>query len=215
MIDGCESLYRVMDDEERTGVVYDSRKDLSARKSAVLKYFDQIDLTCRYAERAGLSIEQALHCASCIVGGDDGVFDGGCIYEEFRCAYLRNYEESGVLLNESFHHGQYFWEVIWELVRRREVPRAVSRLSSCFLFADLSSAEAFAREYRSRDARVVRCITHGGRLMSYDMNWLTSAPFDADMPIAQSFALKYWRGLYSAEPCVEVLFEGLYEYEFI
>lgn len=51
---------------------------------------------------------------------------------DFIVEYNSRYQATGIALDDEKGHGQYFWEVIWEIVRRKEFPEAFSRLDSCF-----------------------------------------------------------------------------------
>jgi hypothetical protein len=106
----------------------------------------------------------------------------------------------------------WFRESLFERLRSAEFPNAPSRATCFFLFLNLETALAYAREHRTgRPQDHLFCNVKAAR---------TRTAFEADMKIFDQVELKqtfacaaehirrYWRQERSEHPMVEVLFQG-------
>lgn len=226
-------LYRSLNECECFDVLYTSNLDRSERKKQVLKYYKQIASTCKLSQMCDIKISSALRIATqyglvieeivqmcenhinkipldMFLAYDEAVnYISMDDFVEFFIEYNGRYEKTGVFLDEEKGHGQYFWEVIWEIVRKREFPKAISRLDSCFAFENQDDLSAFIGDFRGYDKSAEVCIVDA-ELQSYDMQWLTDVPVDSTMKEAVEYARKYWSGLKTDHPVMETLIYGSY-----
>ena len=129
---------------------------------------------------------------------------------DFIVEYNNRYQNTGIALDEERQDGQYFWEVIWEIVRRREFPEAFSRLDSCFAFTNKNDADNFAKEIRQTNKEPAELIPEGAKIQMYDMQWITDVPENSTMNEAVDYARNYWKGLKTNNPVMEALVYGNY-----
>lgn len=232
-----DKLYRVLNEDEDFNVSYNSYADCSSRKSKVKYMYEQIERVCNLSLKCNLKISSALRIASqygyvkkdiqqrvrnaeqeiplslFLVFNDNKTHIQMCPLVDFIVEYNSAYQQTGIYLDEDKGDGQYFWEVIWEMVRKTEFPKAFSRLESCFAFTDIKEASKFAIESRGSEARIARVELQKAKLQNYDMQWVTEVPVESTMKEAIEYARKYWSGEYSEKPIVETLIKGDYIFE--
>lgn len=132
---------------------------------------------------------------------------------DFIVEYNTYYQETGVFLDDEKGHGQYFWEAIWDIVRRDEFPGTNSRLDSCFAFTSRADTVQFSKEFRVSERKVAEVVIEDADINIYDMQWITTVPVDSTMNEAVEYARNYWKGLKTENPIMEALIFGEYTFK--
>lgn len=136
------------------------------------------------------------------ISGDD-------LYD-FSNKYISDVNETGLFYDWGMEH--YFWEFIWEMVRKNEYPQMPSRMESLFLFDKYENAKDFLYQYRDPYYRVVEVELMEGNSQSFDMNWFSGVPSNVPITEVEKYARNYWEQKYTENPVVEVLFQGRYQW---
>jgi hypothetical protein len=105
--------------------------------------------------------------------------------------------------------GDYLWEFIFERVRQGFYPEKPSRLQSYFLLASQSDIAPYLRLPHIQPGHVAQVtILEQHKLHIADMNFFNSVPNEATYSQAANFAHRYWCGIRSDTPIMEVVFQG-------
>lgn len=231
-----KKLYRVLNEREQVGRKYSS-KESSPRKQAVKKLYDQINTVLNLALACDIKISTALRVATqygWVIEDIQNLLQHGetelplnlfLVHDEtekshismnsfvnFFIKYNGYYQDSGIFLDEDKGDGQYFWEVIWERVRRSEFPDSLSRLESTFAFDDETYAIRFAAETRGTFSGVVEVEVADAEIQEYDMQWVSEVPVESTVKEAMIYARNYWRGQKTTNPIMEFLIAGEYTF---
>lgn len=231
-----DKLFRSLNEQEQIGRKYNSSCS-SPRKRAVKKFYEQINNVCDLSITTGIKIATALRIATqygWVIEDIQRLLNAGMteiplslflVYDEsekpsipmdkfvnFFQKYNGYFQDFNVFLDEEKGDGQYFWEVIWERVRRLEFPNCFSRLDCTFAFADKSCAITFAKEVRGPSADIVEVELIDATMQKYDMQWVSEVPENCTMKDAMEYARCYWRGEKTQHPVIECLISGDYKY---
>ena len=230
-------LYRVLNDEETYNFHYTSYIYQSKRKENAMEFYEQIENVCKLSQKCNIKIASALRIATQygwviedmqhLVQNNATeiplelflVYDEPKVYIptqplwEFIKEYNTFYQETGISLDDEKGDGQYFWEIIWDIVRRDEFPDANSRLDSCFAFINRADAVQFLKEFRDPGRKVAEVIIEDADINVYDMQWITTVPVDSTMNEAVEYARNYWKGLKTENPIMEALIFGEYTFK--
>ena len=133
-------LYRILNEEESYDILYTSYINQSARKNRVIEFYEQIEKVCKLSQECNIKISSALRIATQYGWVIEDVqqmvresaseipLDLFMVYNEqkeyipiqplvdFIVEYNTYYQETGIFLDDEKGHGQYFWEVIWEML---------------------------------------------------------------------------------------------------
>ena len=230
-------LYRILNEEESYDILYTSYINQSARKNRVIEFYEQIEKVCKLSQECNIKISSALRIATQYGWVIEDVqqmvresaseipLDLFMVYNEqkeyipiqplvdFIVEYNTYYQETGIFLDDEKGHGQYFWEVIWEMVRRKEFPETFSRLDSCFAFIDKGDTIQFADELREPGYKLAEINLEDAEVQLYDMQWITDVPVSSSMQEAIEYARNYWKGLKTKHPITEALICGDYTFK--
>ncbi|HJH77269.1 MAG TPA: DUF2441 domain-containing protein [Prevotellaceae bacterium] len=230
-------LYRILNNEETYDFHYTSYIYQSEWRCSAIEFYEQIEKACKLSQECNIKISSALRIATqygwVIKDVQQMVRDGAneipldlfLVYNEqkkyipmqplmdFIVDYNKYFQETGIFLNEDNGHGQYFWEIIWDIVRKNEFPDAPCRLDCCFAFTNKKDAVLFANEFRDNDnRRLAEIIINDADVTEYDMQWLTNVPVNSTMNEAIEYARNYWKGLKTENPIIEALILGEYTF---
>lgn len=230
-------LYRVLNDEETYNFHYTSYIYPSKRKENAIKLYEQIEKVCKLSQECNIKISSALRIATQYgwviedvqrmvrKGANEIPLDLFLVCDEqkeyismqplvdFIVEYNTYYQETGIFLDDEKGHGQYFWEVIWEIVRKGEFPDANSRLDSSFAFTSRTDAVQFSKEFRVPERKVAKVVVEEADINIYDMQWITTVPVDSTMNEVVEYARNYWKGLKTENPVMEALIFGKYTFK--
>lgn len=230
-------LYRVLNEEESYNILYTSYINQSVRKNTVIEFCEQIETVCKLSWRCNIRISSALRIATqygWVIEDIQQMIKNNATYiplelfivyddpqehiplqmlVDFIVEYNSRYQATGIALDDEKGHGQYFWEVIWEIVRRKEFPEAFSRLDSCFAFIDKGDAVQFADELREPGYKLADINLEDAKVQLYDMQWVTDVPVGSSMKEAVEYARNYWKGLRTKHPVMEALISGDYTFK--
>lgn len=229
-------LYRVLNKGEVYNFHYTSYVFQSKWKENAIEFYEQIEMICKLSQKCNIKIASALRIASqygWVIEDIKHMIQNNATevplhlflvdnekkdsipmqpLVEFINEYNTFYEDTGIFLDEDKGDGQYFWEIIWDIVRRDEFPDANSRLDCCFAFTNKTDAVQFSKEFREieDESNVAEVIIEDADTSVYDMQWITTVPTDATMNEAIEYARNYWKGLKTKSPIMEVLIYGEY-----
>lgn len=230
-------LYRILNEEESYNILYTSYSNQSVRKNTVIEFYEQIETVCKLSWRCNIRISSALRIATqygWVIEDIQQMIQNGAtdiplelflVYDDpkkyiplqmlvdFIVEYNSRYQATGIALDDEKGHGQYFWEVIWEIVRRKEFPEAFSRLDSCFAFIDKRDTIQFADELRGAGYKLAEINIEDAKVQQYDMQWVTDVPVSSSMQEAVEYARNYWKGLKTKHPIMEALIYGDYTFK--
>lgn len=230
-------LYRVLNDEETYNFHYTSYIYPSKRKENAIKLYEQIEKVCKLSQECNIKISSALRIATQYgwviedvqrmvrKGANEIPLDLFLVCDEqkeyismqplvdFIVEYNTYYQETGIFMDDEKGHGQYFWEVIWEIVRKDEFPDANNRLDSCFAFTSRADAVRFSKEFRVPERKVAEVVVEEADINIYDMQWITTVPVDSTMNETVEYARNYWKGLKTENPVMEALIFGKYTFK--
>lgn len=230
-------LYRILNEEESYDILYTSYINQSARKNKILEFYEQIEKVCKLSQECNIKIASALRIATQYgwviedvqrmvrKGATEIPLELFLVCDEqkehismqplvdFIVEYNTYYQETGVFLDDEKGHGQYFWEAIWDIVRRDEFPGTNSRLDSCFAFTSRADTVQFSKEFRVSERKVAEVVIEDADINIYDMQWITTVPVDSTMNEAVEYARNYWKGLKTENPIMEALIFGEYTFK--
>lgn len=230
-------LYRILNEEESYDILYTSYRNQSARKNKILEFYEQIEKVCKLSQECNIKIASALRIATQYgwviedvqqmvrKGATEIPLDLFLVCDEqkkhismqplvdFIVEYNTYYQETGVFLDDAKGHGQYFWEAIWDIVRRDEFPGTNSRLDSCFAFTSRADTVQFSKEFRGSERKVAEVVIEDADINIYDMQWITTVPVNSTMNEAIEYARNYWKGLKTENPIMEALIFGEYTFK--
>ena len=227
-------FYRVLNDEENYDFHYTSYIYQSHWKEIAIEFYEQIERVCELSQKCNIKISSALRIATqygWVIddiqqmiqdGANEIPLDLFLVCDEqkahipiqplvdFIVEYNTYYHETGIFLDDEKGHGQYFGEVIWDIVRKNEFPDALCRLDSCFAFTNKKDAALFTNEFRYCNSKLAEIEIKDASVQEYDMQWITNVPDNSTMNEAIEYARNYWKGLKTKNPIMEVLIYGEY-----
>ena len=62
-------LFRILNDNETIGVVYDSKEHTSPRKQEIIRLWDTLKAVCRFSKETGISLQTAYNTGMKIMDG--------------------------------------------------------------------------------------------------------------------------------------------------
>ena len=133
------------------------------------------------------------------------------ILKEMIFPYVDLYNSKGISLE--IYDLPYFWEYIWEIVRKSFYPQKLGRFVSLFMFDDLQQTKRFLNEYHQDDGTIICSVKliETRRLEEYDASWLDNVPTDCTFNTCIEYVRNYWDGKYAKNPNPEYLFSGKYQ----
>ena len=68
-------LFRILNDNETIGVVYDSKEHTSPRKQEIIRLWDTLKAVCRFSKETGISLQTAYNTGMKIMDGTERLSD--------------------------------------------------------------------------------------------------------------------------------------------
>ena len=107
-----------------------------------------------------------------------------------------------------FMEGYYLWEYIYEKVRDEKHRDKPKRSESLFLFENLNDCEYYITTHKGGGEIDIVEVLENRFLFKADMNLLDLIPNYFTNNQAEEVANRYWSGMISDKPIMEILFQG-------
>jgi hypothetical protein len=107
-----------------------------------------------------------------------------------------------------FMEGYYLWEYIYEKVRDEKHWDKPKRSESLFLFENLNDCEYYITTHKGGGEIAIVEVLENRFLFKADMNLLDLIPNYFTNNQAEEVANRYWSGMISDKPIMEILFQG-------
>ena len=86
-------LFRILNDNETIGVVYDSKEHTSPRKQEIIRLWDTLKAVCRFSKETGISLQTAYNTGMKIMDGTERLSD----------------DQGDVIISNYPNHGKRFY----------------------------------------------------------------------------------------------------------
>lgn len=158
-------LFRILNDNETIGVVYDSKEHTSPRKQEIIRLWDTLKAVCRFSKETGISLQTAYNTGMKIMDGTERLSDdqGDVIISNYPNHGKRFYTEMkrfnrihDIRLEQE--KIEYLWEVVWETVRLELYRNLPSRLHSISYYQDIGNAMRYCQFGRD-NTHIVLSVT--------------------------------------------------------
>lgn len=106
-------LFRILNDNETIGVVYDSKEHTSPRKQEIIRLWDTLKAVCRFSKETGISLQTAYNTGMKIMDGTERLSD----------------DQGDVIISNYPNHGKPF---VWNytgIYQADCIPSAIIRIS--------------------------------------------------------------------------------------
>ena len=124
-------LFRILNDNETIGVVYDSKEHTSPRKQEIIRLWDTLKAVCRFSKETGISLQTAYNTGMKIMDGTERLSDdqGDVIISNYPNHGKRFYTEMKKLNIYGRWYGKPF---VWNytgIYQADCIPSAIIRIS--------------------------------------------------------------------------------------
>ena len=169
-------LFRILNDNETIGVVYDSKEHTSPRKQEIIRLWDTLKAVCRFSKETGISLQTAYNTGMKIMDGTERLSDdqGDVIISNYPNHGKRFYTEMkrfnrihDIRLEQE--KIEYLWEVVWETVRLELYRNLPSRLHSISYYQDIGNAMRYCQFGRD-NTHIVLSVTPDKQCRQFDEN---------------------------------------------
>ena len=212
-------LFRILNDNETIGVVYDSKEHTSPRKQEIIRLWDTLKAVCRFSKETGISLQTAYNTGMKIMDGTERLSDdqGDVIISNYPNHGKRFYTEMkrfnrihDIRLEQE--KIEYLWEVVWETVRLELYRNLPSRLHSISYYQDIGNAMRYCQFGRD-NTHIVLSVTPDKQCRQFDENWFKQITTSSNYDEVTELAKGYWSGKMTPNRIIEVLVTGKYEFQ--